>query len=39
LRSSLFGAIGRGRRRAVEQKLINSINGVEIKYIIEYIYM
>jgi len=32
LRSSLFGAIGRGRRRAVEQKLINSINGVEIKY-------
>jgi len=32
LRSALFGAIGKGRRRAVEQKPINAISGVEINY-------
>jgi len=32
LRSALFGAIRKGRRRAVEQKSINSTSGVEINY-------
>jgi len=32
LRSALFGAIGKGRRRAVEREPINAINGVEIIY-------
>jgi len=32
LRSALFGAIGKGRRRALEREPINAINGVKIIY-------
>jgi len=32
LRSALFGAIGKGQRRALEREPINAINGVEIIY-------